>query len=259
MSKVDSPKEIIAIATISKWDSIKGFLKKLVEKTLNKKIGYEVVIINNQAKSSSKKEYNFSIKEKEHFKKLEKISKFDHISLYQSNGYINNHVDVTKENDIIVILAKYMGPEIKHIGDFDFSIYLDSSASPYFTISDGESRINCQDLLNIFNEGVLEYKKPEIKEISDEKLEEFIFEKISGKNAVWGGSETKLYKAWKNDCSELFKKKTEKNPYYGRWVTKNYSDVLVKMFNLWYVVSNKLEDPSDSTELKELEKFLGTF
>lgn len=259
MSDIDSPKEIIAIATNSKWESIKGFLRKIIQKTLDKKIGYDVVIIKSDAKSSDKKESNFTIKKVEHFKKIDQISEFDHISFYQSNGYINNHINLTKENDVIIVLAKYMGPEIDHVGKFDFSVYLNSLDSPYFTISDQKDKLTSQDLLMIFNNGLLEYKKPDIKDIPDDKLEEFIFENVSGKNAVWGGSETKRYKKWKEECSTLFRNKTDKNPYYGGSITRRYREFLVKMYNLWYIVHNKLENSSDSSELKKLESFLSTF
>ena len=69
--------------------------------------------------------------------------------------------------------------------------------------------------------GKKEQKKEEVKE-KEVDLEVKVFEKMTGKNAIWGGSETKHFQEWKEETITRFREKTGKNPYYKGKLTTNY-------------------------------------
>ncbi|GAH19973.1 unnamed protein product, partial [marine sediment metagenome] len=54
----------------------------------------------------------------EHFSNTETIEK---ISLYQYSEYKRNNISISKDKNVIVFTAQYMGPEIDHTNYFDFA------------------------------------------------------------------------------------------------------------------------------------------
>jgi hypothetical protein len=76
-------------------------------------------------------------------------------------------------------------------------------------------------------------KKP-IKQKKEEKefSEQFVFESVTGKNAIWSGSETQNFLKWKHRTHKKYKKDTGKYPYYKQNLTKNFKNYLKKTFNI---------------------------
>jgi len=72
-------------------------------------------------------------------------------------------------------------------------------------------------------------KKPkkEAKIIS----EAVVFEVLTGKNAVWNGTETKNFQEWKRKIAKKYQKETGKNTYYGRNLTQNFKNFLENLVN----------------------------
>ncbi|UCC19532.1 MAG: hypothetical protein JSV62_15765 [Promethearchaeota archaeon] len=64
-------------------------------------------------------------------------------------------------------------------------------------------------------------KEPE-KEISEQS----IFKTLTGKNAIWNGSETQNFKNWKQRVIKKYKRETGKNPYYNCKLTLNFKKCL---------------------------------
>ncbi len=230
LEKIDT-KEIFAIAHKSKWSLIKRFIKKIIQKTINKNSGYELVGLDIRINSSIKNEFSKKFTDINQLKILDKIDDFKIISLYQSDEFINNHLNLSTEKEIIILIAKFMGPDLEYAGTFDFSIEVDSINPPYFTNSVGQvlSPKEFVDLFNkISNSKSLKNNNESITKHYTE-IEKQIYEKLKNKKAVWGGSETQAFKKWKKKINNDYHKKNGKNPYYNGNPTKNYEIFLTNM------------------------------
>jgi hypothetical protein len=119
-----------------------------------------------------------------------------------------------------------MGPEIDHSNYFDFAIYLDSFNLPYF--SDNKGNIfECRDMMEIIHrfkpKMPKKVKKPEPpKKLNTFKLEVELYERITKKNALWSGSETKAFQKWKMRGHKEFRDRTGGFPYYKGKITQKY-------------------------------------
>ncbi len=149
------PKEIIGIAKASEWDNIKSFIKALLELTLEKDEEYSLIALNIIINNKKLDEYDTQIKTKDHINKINSITDFEKITLYQYSEYRRNIITVSKDDDIIVLTTQYMGPEIDHTNYFDFAIYIDSFNLPYFSDNKGNI-LDCHDILDITSEINLE-------------------------------------------------------------------------------------------------------
>lgn len=56
--------------------------------------------------------------------------------------------------------------------------------------------------------------------------ESFVFEALTGKNAVWNGNETKNFQKWKAKTAKRYRKKSGKPAYYGGNLTQNFKNYL---------------------------------
>ena len=72
---------------------------------------------------------------------------------------------------------------------------------------------------------------PPKRNTKQELTERYVFKKITGKNAIWNGSETQNFTKWKKRIHSQYQKDTGKNPYYNQKLTKNFKDYLMKRFN----------------------------
>jgi len=63
---------------------------------------------------------------------------------------------------------------------------------------------------------------PKKDEKEKELSEQYAFETITGKNAIWNGLETQIFLKWKGRIHKKYKKDTGKNPYFKQNLTKNY-------------------------------------
>ncbi|HEC37682.1 hypothetical protein LCGC14_1075010 [marine sediment metagenome] len=227
------PKEIIGIAYASEWDHIKQFIKALLSMTLDSEEEYSLTALNAIINKKRHEEYNVQIKSKAQIKLLSSITDFEKISLYQYSEYKRNIINVSKDKDVIVLTAQYMGPEIDHSNYFDFAIYLDSFNLPYF--SDNKGNIfECRDMMEIirrFKPKIpKKVKKPEPpKKLNIFKLEVESYEKITKKNALWRGSETIAFQKWKMRGHKEFRDKTGGFPYYKGKITQKY-ELYLKSF-----------------------------
>ncbi len=156
------PKEIIGIAKASEWENIKSFIKALLELTLEKDEEYSLIALNIIIKNKKLDEYDTKIKTKDHINKINSITDFEKITLYQYSEYRRNIITVSKDDDIIVLTTQYMGPEIDHTNYFDFAIYLDSFNLPYFSDNKGNI-LDCHEILEITNKINLESLKKQVK------------------------------------------------------------------------------------------------
>jgi len=220
------PKEIIGIAYASEWDNIKQFIKALLSMTLDSEESYSLIALNAIINKKRYEEYENQIKSKAQIKLLSTIKDFEKITLYQYSEYKRNIINVSKDKDVIVLTAQYMGPEIDHSNYFDFAIYLDSFNLPYF--SDNKGNIfDCRDMMEIIRKFKPKIpkivKKPEIaKKLKTFNLEVKFYESITNKNAFWRESETKAFQKWKLKGLKEFRDKTGGLPYYKGKVTKKY-------------------------------------
>ncbi|UCD00810.1 MAG: hypothetical protein JSV23_07955 [Promethearchaeota archaeon] len=73
-----------------------------------------------------------------------------------------------------------------------------------------------------------EIKNNKVKQKKEIKIinEEYIFETLTSKNAIWNGSETKIFQDWKKKTHNKYRKETGKHPYYKGSATNNYSQYL---------------------------------
>ena len=220
------PKEIIGIAYASEWDHIKQFVKALLEMTLDSEEEYSLIVLNAIINNKKYEEYDVQIKSRAQFNILSSITDFEKISLYQYSEYKRNIINVSKDKNVIVFIAQYMGPEIDHTNYFDFAIYLDSFNLPYF--SDNKGNIfECHEIMEIIHRFKPKAPKKEKKTEPPKKLNSFkseveTYERITKKNAIWTGSETKTFQKWKMKVHKEFREKTGGFPYYKGNLTKKY-------------------------------------
>ncbi len=218
-------REIIGLAKKSKWIQIRSFVKFIIEKTLKKEAGYNLTALDVSINGKKKSKYNVLIKNKQNIKEIDKISNFSQLSLYQATQRSNNLFDISQENGTIIILAKYLGPTIKNHQIFDFSVQLDSIDEPFFTIGGGR-KIKGSEILEIINKIPKQVKDPENKD-----LEAFIFKKLTNKNAIWSGAETKSFQNWKIKIKNKYRIETGKITHYKGKPTKDFSLYLEKLSN----------------------------
>jgi len=229
------PKELIALAKESNWVKIKEFIGQFILSTLKDNPPYEVILLKDNKKNNEKDSVrNLTIQNEGDIKKIKSLNGFNTLSIYQSNEFISNNVYLTKNKETIILMAKYMSSiNIGTFDCFDFLMMIDSSENtPTFMNTKGDT-LESNDMIELFRNYNFNRKIKNIKEIEDKNLEMFIFEQISGKNALWGGEETKAYKEWKEKVADLYREETSKYSYYGGKLTKNYKKFLINMFKIW--------------------------
>ncbi|GAH16280.1 unnamed protein product, partial [marine sediment metagenome] len=76
--------------------------------------------------------------------------------------------------------------------------------------------------------------KKSLSSIKVEKVlsEQYVFETVTGKKAIWNGSETQNFRKWEQRIHKRYKKDTGKNPYFKQNLTKNYRIYLKKTFKI---------------------------
>jgi len=220
------PKEIIGIAYVSEWDRVKQFIKALLNMTLDSGEEYSLIALNAIINNKGYEEYDVQIKSKAQIKLLSSIDDFEKISLYQYSEYKRNIINVSKDKNVIVLTAQYMGPEIDHTNYFDFAIYLDSFDLPYFSDNKGNV-FECHEIMEIIRrfkpKAPKKVKKTEPpKKLITFKSEVGTYERITKKNAIWSGSETKTFQKWKMRVQKEFREKTGGFPYYKGKITQKY-------------------------------------
>lgn len=223
MATVDT-KEIIGLARKDNWENVRNFIKQIVSETLNADIGYMLVALGAQLSDSDDQELSLMILEEEQIKEIDRIEDFEMLSLYQSDSITNDHLSLSIEDGLIIFIAKFMGPYIDHAGSFDFSLQIDSLNAPLFTNTAGQE-LNCQDVVNLFKDyrkEEPEKKKSEKEDSDDEIIELSLFEKQTGKNAIWQGSVTKGFKKWQSKMRDRYSSETNGNPIYDDSLTEGY-------------------------------------
>ncbi|MHA1391047.1 MAG: hypothetical protein ACTSQT_02240, partial [Promethearchaeota archaeon] len=163
---------------------------------------------------------------KAQFNILSSITDFEKISLYQYSEYKRNNINISKDKNVIVFTAQYMGPEIDHTNYFDFAIYLDSFNLPYFSDNKGNV-FDCHEIMEIIHrfkpKAPKKVKKLEPpKNLNPFKSEVKTYKEITKKNAIWNGSETKSFQKWKMRVQKEFREKTGGFPYYKGKITQKY-------------------------------------
>ena len=220
------PKEIIGIAKASEWNHIKYFIKALLELTLEKGEEYSFLALNASINNKRYEEYDIQIKNKDQIEVLTSITDFEKISLYQYSEYKRNIINLSKDTQVIVFTAQYMGPEIDHTNYFDFAIYLDSFDHPYFSDNKGNV-FECHELMEIISKfkpdtpkKVIKREKPKVPATSKSEIESY--ERITEKNAIWSDHETKTFQKWKIRIQKRFREETGGVPYYKGKITQKY-------------------------------------
>jgi CTP-dependent riboflavin kinase len=249
------PKEIIGIAYASEWDHIKQFIKALLEITLNSEEEYSLIVLNAFINNKRYEEYDVQIKSKAQIKLLSSITDFEKISLYQYSEYKRNIINISKDKNVIVLTAQYMGPEIDHTNYFNFAIYLDSFNLPYF--SDNKGNIfGCHEIMEIIHKfkpqapKKIKKLKPS-KKLTIFKSEVGTYEKITTKNAIWRENETKDFQKWKMRIHKNFRERTGGFPYYKGKITHKYE---LYLNNLIKKPVHKKAPPNKSKTKKPIAK-----
>ncbi len=249
------PKEIIALTRKSNWKDVKVFLKNFIKLTLKKDLPYNLIILDDEKKENEEESViTYEIKNQKDISYIDKIKEFNSISIYQFNKYYENNLYLTKNESAIIFFAKYMS-DITNEMDldcFDFIIMLDSTSNPVFLSNTGDE-LDYTSIIEIFEQFDSKAALINPKDVQDMNLESFIFEQISGKKAVWGDSETKAYKSWKNNIADLFRSHTGKYSYYGENLTKKYRQYLETMFYIWQKLS---ENGQKAINIDDLTRFL---
>ena len=227
------PKEIIGIAYASEWDNIKQFIQALLHMTLNSEEVYSLIVLNAVINNKKFEEYDVQIKSKAQFNIISSITDFEKFSLYQYSEHKRNIINVSKDKNIIVFTAQYMGPEIDHTNYFDFTIYLDSFNPPYFSDNKGNV-FECLEIMEIIHQFKPKAPKEVIIPETPKKLNAFMseietYEGITKKKAMWSGSETKSFQKWKMSVQKEFQQKVGGKPYYKGNLTKKYGLYLNKL------------------------------
>lgn len=235
----ESLREIIGLAQKRKWNQIKKFLKFIIQKTLKKNAGYSLTALDVSINGKKQPEYNTLIKNKENIKDIDKIIDFKHLSLYQTTQTSNNHIEISQNDGNIVVLAKYLGPSLNNHQIFDFSVHLDALDEPFFTIGSGRKMSSSEILKIINNRAKVHFKnekekiKIEPKQVEDTKIQDievFVFEKLTNKNAIWNGTETKAFMNWKAKIKNKYRIESGKIAYYKGKPTKLFSQYLNHLY-----------------------------
>ncbi|MFX0024511.1 MAG: hypothetical protein ACFE9S_19510 [Candidatus Hermodarchaeota archaeon] len=236
----ESLREIIGIAKKSKWNQIRKFVKFIIRSTLKRSANYSLTALDVSLNGKKELKYDRVIKNKEQIKEIDKIVDFNHLSLYQATPTANNHINLSQNNGTIIVLAKYWGPSFNQLQTFDFSVNLDAIDDPFFTIGNGK-KINCSEILKIISNGTnslpktrKEQPKKQIVEKKDTEIndiEAYVFEKLTNKNAIWKGEETKTFHNWKAKTNNKYRVDTGKISYYKGKPTKQYSTYLKSLIS----------------------------
>lgn len=254
-------REIIGLAQKSKWNKIKEFIKALVKNTLKKNAGYTLVALDVDINKTKKQEFSDLIHSYKDLDKIDEINSFSNLSLYQYTDTSTDHISISQQNGIIILIAKYMGAAANHYEYFDFMVHMDPIRDPFFTYGSGEF-LSCSEMLKLIkknkqvkNETTKKEKtkdkkakdsksKPKItkikakskpkqknERIKTENIESLTYKNLKGKSAIWGGTETKAFTAWKKKINNKYKKDTGKTAYYKGYPTKNYEKYLIGLSN----------------------------
>jgi hypothetical protein len=195
-------------------------------------------------------------------KEIDKIKEFNHLSLYQATSTANNHINLSQNNGTIIVLAKYWGPGFNGYQTFDFSVNLDALDEPFFTVGNGK-KINCSEILKIVKSSPTTQKAPSRKKIKEEKeieiedIETYVFEKLTGKNAIWNGVETKTFQKWKAKTKNKYRIETGKITHYKEKPTKQFSlylNSLIKSKQIKKKKPKKKIEKQPSSPKKESEE-----
>jgi len=253
----ESLRELIGLAKKSKWNQVKKYIKFIIQKTLKKEAGYNLTALDVSINGKKQPKLTLVIKNKEKVKEIDKITDFTHLSLYQATQNSNNLIEVSQNNGTLIVLAKYLGPSLNNHQMFDFSVHLDALDDPFFTIGNGK-KIDCSEILNIINSISAPKVKPrkekekkeskEVEEIKIQDIEVLVFEKLTEKNAIWNGTETKTFKNWKAKLKNKYRIESGKIAYYKGKPTKKYS---LYLDNLLKNKSNKAKKPTKKLNKKE--------
>ncbi|MBD3211168.1 MAG: hypothetical protein GF311_01065 [Candidatus Lokiarchaeota archaeon] len=251
------PKELIALAKESNWERIKEFIEQFILSTLKDDLPYNVILLEENGKNKKQETVkNFSIQNKKDITRVTQVNGFNTLSIYQSNEFISNNLYLTKNNETIVLMAKFMDPiNIRNLICFDFLMMIDSSNTPTFINPSGDT-LESNEIIQLFKNYGFKEQLKNINEIKDAELETFIFEQITGKHAIWGGEETKAFKNWKEQISDLYREETGKYSYYGGNVTKNFRKYLEEMYELWKRLTNCGQKRINDMHLNRFFSFL---
>jgi hypothetical protein len=252
------PKEIIALARESNWNEVREFIKNFIDLTLKSDLPYDITLIkdvNNDNSEQSVKDYE--IKKKSEIKTLDRIENFDTLSIYQFNQHYENNLYLKRNEEAIIFFAKYMSAITDNIDleCFEFIIMLDSTSNPVFLSNSGNT-LNYNRILEVFESFEQENLIKPVEEVQEEKLEAFIFEHMTGRNAVWGGSETKVFNRWKEKINELYTSETGNYSYYSGSLTKKYRAFLERMFTYWQHLTENGQHEVNLNDLQVFLKFL---
>jgi hypothetical protein len=251
------PKELIALAKETNWEWIKEFIEQFILSTLKDDLPYNVILLEKNNKNKKKEAVkDFSIQNKKDIARVKQVNGFNTLSIYQSNEFISNNLYITKNNETIILMAKFMDPiNIRNLVCFDFLMMIDSSNTPTFINPSGDT-LESNEIIQLFKNYGFKKQLKNINEIKDAELEIFIFEQITEKNAIWGGEETKAFKSWKEKISDLYREDTGKYSYYGGNVTKNFRKYLEEMYELWKRLTNCGQKRVDDIQLNRFFSFL---
>ena len=246
----ESLRELIGLAKKSNWIHVKKYIKFIVQKTLKKEAGYSLTALDVSINGRKQPKLTLAIKNKEMIKEIDKITDFDHLSLYQATENSNNLIEVSQNNGTLIVLAKYLGPSLNNHQIFDFSVHLDALDDPFFTIGNGK-KLDSSEVLKIINKKTeltiktrKEKEKKESKEVEEIKIQDievFVFEKLTEKNANWNGTETKTFLNWKAKLKNKYRIESGNISYYKGKPTKKYS---IYLENLLKNKDNKAKKPT---------------
>jgi len=251
------PKELIALANKSNWERIKKFIEKFILSTLEEDLPYNVILLKGGGKNKEKESVeNFTINNKKDIKDIKELNGFNTVSIYQSNEYISNNLYLTKNKETIILMAKYMTSiNVGNFDCFDFLMMIDSNNTPTFMNTTGDT-LESNEIIELFKNYGFKKQLKDIGEIKDENLEAYIFEQLSGKNAIWGGAETKAFKKWKEKIADLYREETGKYSYYGGNLTKNYRKYLEQMYKYWKRLTQCGERKLESDQFNKFYSFM---
>lgn len=251
----ESLRELIGLARKSNWNHVKKGIKFIIQKTLKKGAGYNLTALDVSINGKKQPKLTIAIKNNEKVREIDKITDFNHLSLYQATQNSNNLIEVSQNNGTLIVLAKYLGPSLKNHELFDFSVHLDVLDDPFFTIGNGK-KLDCSEILNIINTNSapkvktkIEKKEPkEVEEIKIQDIEVLVFEKLTEKNANWNGVETKTFQNWKAKLKNKYRIESGNIAYYKGKPTKKYS---LYLDNLLINKGNKTKKPTKKLNKKE--------
>jgi hypothetical protein len=251
---------------------MKQFIIEVVKKTLNKNSEYTLVALDAQLKEKEEPELCMSIQSIDDLKNINQLKSFSNLALYQYTPTASNHINVSQNDGVIILIAKFMGPEINHQDYFDFAVHLDPIHDPLFTNGSGVP-LNCSDMLKLINkekkvkdkkskaikvkpikpkEKISDIKKKRVSKIKTSKTKEKIEagkkQKTKSKNPKAKGSKRSIRtktpeiigtKKIENVEISIYEKLKEKNAMWAGAETKTYQDWKNKSANRYRKESGK--------------------